>query len=201
MPGASRIGAPGSALAALRWVAFIRDRQDPHTRRAAGRPGCQRTGRECARQSGTRRALHGQRYGVPRRPRDARDRGGAHRPGRAASAPRAHARAGRRLDRYGAEVAATSEGLWHFAVEAWGDPVARWRHDAEIKVPIGQDVELMLTEGALLLERGAAQIRRVKELPAAQARLARTARATLTTAAGVAPRCRAAADGAARGRR
>jgi len=86
-------------------------------------------------------------------------------------------------DRYGAEVAATSEGLWHFAVEAWGDPVARWRHDAEIKVPIGQDVELMLTEGALLLERGAAQIRKIKELPAAQARLARNAKATLTAAA------------------
>jgi starch synthase (maltosyl-transferring) len=88
-------------------------------------------------------------------------------------------------DRYGAEVAATSEGLWHFAIEAWGDPVARWRHDAEIKVPIGQDVELMLAEGVLLLERGAAQIRRVKELPAAQARLARAARTTLTAAAGL----------------
>ncbi len=86
-------------------------------------------------------------------------------------------------DRYGTEVAATSEGLWHFTVEAWGDPVARWRHDAEIKVPIGQDVELMLTEGALLLERGAAQIRKTKELPMAQARVARTAKATLTAAA------------------
>jgi starch synthase (maltosyl-transferring) len=86
-------------------------------------------------------------------------------------------------DRWGTEVAATSEGLWHFMVEAWGDPVARWRHDAEIKVPIGQDVELMLTEGALLLERGAAQIRKTKELPAAQARLARAAKTTLTAAA------------------
>jgi starch synthase (maltosyl-transferring) len=86
-------------------------------------------------------------------------------------------------DRLGAEVAATSEGLWHFTIQAWGDPVARWRHDAEIKVPIGQDVELMLTEGALLLERGAAQIRKTKELPAAQARLARTAKATLAAAA------------------
>jgi starch synthase (maltosyl-transferring) len=86
-------------------------------------------------------------------------------------------------DRYGVEVAATSEGLWHFAIEAWGDPVARWRHDAGIKVPIGQDVELMLTEGALLLERGAAQIRPAKTMPAAGARLARTARATLTKAA------------------
>ena len=74
-------------------------------------------------------------------------------------------------DRYGAEVAATSEGLWHFTVEAWGDPVARWRHDADIKVPIGQDVELMLTEGALLLERAAAQIRKTKALPPEEARL------------------------------
>ena len=88
-------------------------------------------------------------------------------------------------DRFGAEVAATREGLWHFAVEAWGDPVARWRHDAEIKVPIGQDVELMLTEGALLLERGAAQIRPARTLPAADARRARTARTTMTAAAGV----------------
>jgi starch synthase (maltosyl-transferring) len=88
-------------------------------------------------------------------------------------------------DRYGAEVAATSEGLWHFAVEAWGDPVARWRHDAEIKVPIGQDVELMLTEGALLLERGAALIRPGRTLPAAEARLQRAARTTLTKAASV----------------
>jgi len=86
-------------------------------------------------------------------------------------------------DRWGTEVAATSEGLWHFVVEAWGDPVARWRHDAEIKVPIGQDVELMLTEGALLLQRGAAQIRKIKEMPATQARVARTAKATLTAAA------------------
>ena len=86
-------------------------------------------------------------------------------------------------DRYGAEVAATSEGLWHFTIEAWGDPVARWRHDAAIKVPIGQDTELMLTEGALLLERAAAQIRKIKARPAEEAQLARIARATLTAAA------------------
>lgn len=39
-------------------------------------------------------------------------------------------------DRYGAEVTVTSEGLWHFEVEAWGDPIARWLHDADIKVPL-----------------------------------------------------------------
>src|SRR5215510_2266125 len=61
-------------------------------------------------------------------------------------------------DRYGADVAPTSEGLWHFQVHAWGDPIAHWRHDAAIKVPIGQDVELMLEEGALLFERAASEL-------------------------------------------
>jgi len=60
-------------------------------------------------------------------------------------------------DRYGADVAPGSEGLWHFRVEAWGDPYAHWRHDSAIKVPIGQDVELMLAEGALLFDRAAKQ--------------------------------------------
>ncbi|MGK5557375.1 alpha-1,4-glucan--maltose-1-phosphate maltosyltransferase, partial [Actinomadura kijaniata] len=59
------------------------------------------------------------------------------------------------LDRYGADVTVTAPGTWHYRVEAWGDPLAHWRHDAEIKVPRGQDVELMLTEGALLFERAA----------------------------------------------
>jgi starch synthase (maltosyl-transferring) len=62
-------------------------------------------------------------------------------------------------DRYGAVVAPDCEGLWHFRVEAWGDPVARWFHDAEIKVPIGQDVELMFAEGVLLLDRAVRGIR------------------------------------------
>jgi starch synthase (maltosyl-transferring) len=62
-------------------------------------------------------------------------------------------------DRCGAEVTVTSAGLWHFRVEAWGDPIAGWRHDAAIKVPIGQDTELMLAQGALLFERAARNIR------------------------------------------
>jgi starch synthase (maltosyl-transferring) len=86
-------------------------------------------------------------------------------------------------DRYGAQVSAQSEGLWHFTIEAWGDPVARWQHDAAIKVPIGQDTELMLAEGALLLRRAADQIGGTEALPAAQARRARTARNALTRAA------------------
>ena len=59
-------------------------------------------------------------------------------------------------DRWEAEVTATSEGRWTFTVEAWGDPVGTWLHDATIKIEAGVDVELMLEEGALLLERAAA---------------------------------------------
>ena len=67
-------------------------------------------------------------------------------------------------DRYGAEVTVTSEGLWRYHVEAWADPIASWHHDAAIKIPAGQDVELMLTEGALLFGRAA---RRIPQPPGA----------------------------------
>jgi starch synthase (maltosyl-transferring) len=62
-------------------------------------------------------------------------------------------------DRYRADVTVTCEGDWRFHVEAWGDPIAHWQHDAGIKVPRGQEVELMMTEGALLFERAARAIR------------------------------------------
>jgi starch synthase (maltosyl-transferring) len=62
-------------------------------------------------------------------------------------------------DRYGAEVTVTCEGSWQFHIEAWSDPIAHWHHDAAIKIPRGQDVELMLSEGALLFERAARAIR------------------------------------------
>ena len=58
-------------------------------------------------------------------------------------------------DRWGAEVTPNREGRWRFHVEAWADPIATWHHNAAIKIPAGQDVELMLTEGALLFERAA----------------------------------------------
>jgi starch synthase (maltosyl-transferring) len=81
------------------------------------------------------------------------------------------------IDRYGAEVTVTSEGTWQFHVEAWSDPIAHWHHDAAIKVPRGQDVELMLAEGALLFERAA---RAIKQSPgAAQPAAARTVLNTL----------------------
>jgi starch synthase (maltosyl-transferring) len=97
-------------------------------------------------------------------------------------------------DRYGADVTVTSEGLWRFRVEAWGDPIAHWRHDAAIKVPRGQDVELMLAEGAILLDRAAGAVRAIRTGPgrapgarwagaAREAETARAARAAFTAAA------------------
>ena len=79
-------------------------------------------------------------------------------------------------DRYGADVTVTGEGTWQFHVEAWGDPIRQWHHDAAIKIPRGQDVELMLTEGALLFERAA---RAIKQPPGAARPAA--ARAALNT--------------------
>jgi len=82
-------------------------------------------------------------------------------------------------DRYGAEVTVTAEGLWHFEVTAWGDLLARWRHDAAIKVPLGQDVELTLGDGALLFERAAARVRPPRPAGALERQDAAAARAAL----------------------
>ncbi|WP_330173533.1 alpha-1,4-glucan--maltose-1-phosphate maltosyltransferase [Streptomyces sp. NBC_01498] len=61
-------------------------------------------------------------------------------------------------DRWGADVTPTSEGRWTYRVEAWSDPLATWRHAAEIKIPAGIDIDLVLTEGAALHERAAAGV-------------------------------------------
>lgn len=56
-------------------------------------------------------------------------------------------------DRYTAWVTPDQPGAWSFEVAAWSDPVATWQHNAGVKVPAGVDVDLMFTEGRLLLER------------------------------------------------
>jgi starch synthase (maltosyl-transferring) len=58
-----------------------------------------------------------------------------------------------KVDLWTGEVVPDVMGPWSFEIESWSDPVATWRHNAEIKIPAGIDVELMFTEGALLLER------------------------------------------------
>ena len=50
----------------------------------------------------------------------------------------------------------TDEGAWTFAVEAWGDPVATWRHTVEVKIDAGQGPEDLandLEDGARLMLR------------------------------------------------
>jgi starch synthase (maltosyl-transferring) len=60
------------------------------------------------------------------------------------------------LDRLEARLVPDAPGAWGLRVEGWSDPYGTWSHDASIKVPAEIDVELMLTAGALLLERAAA---------------------------------------------
>src|SRR3954454_7856428 len=66
------------------------------------------------------------------------------------------ARHGDTPDRYVAWVTPDRQGAWTFEVHAWSDPLSTWAHDAGIKIPAGVDVELMFTEGGLLLDRIAA---------------------------------------------
>ncbi|WP_327317946.1 alpha-1,4-glucan--maltose-1-phosphate maltosyltransferase [Streptomyces sp. NBC_01235] len=61
-------------------------------------------------------------------------------------------------DRWGADVTPDRTGRWTYTVQAWGDPVATWRHHARIKIPAGMDTELVLEEGARLYERAAAGV-------------------------------------------
>ncbi|MDO5721576.1 MAG: alpha-1,4-glucan--maltose-1-phosphate maltosyltransferase [Actinomycetaceae bacterium] len=60
------------------------------------------------------------------------------------------------LDRYEAWVAADTPGNWSFCIETWSDPYATWSHDASVKIAADTDVDLMLEEGARLMERAAA---------------------------------------------
>ena len=54
-------------------------------------------------------------------------------------------------DRWEAEVQLDQTGLWRYRVQAYADEYATWHHNAEVKVPAGIDVELMLRMGHDLL--------------------------------------------------
>jgi len=56
-------------------------------------------------------------------------------------------------DRWHGDLSIDAEGSWSFVVEAWGDPLGTWWHDAPLKVDAGVDVEVVLEEGAQLFER------------------------------------------------
>ncbi|MDF9715563.1 alpha-1,4-glucan--maltose-1-phosphate maltosyltransferase [Nocardioides sp. ChNu-153] len=54
---------------------------------------------------------------------------------------------------YAAWVTPDTEGPWTFTIQAWSHPIATWQHAAGVKIPAEVDVDLMFTEGRLLLER------------------------------------------------
>ena len=57
------------------------------------------------------------------------------------------------LSWWSATVAADRPGWWTYRVEGWSDPWGTWLHDATIKVEADVDAEMMLEEGARMLER------------------------------------------------
>jgi len=73
------------------------------------------------------------------------------------------------LDIWQAWVSFDQLGDWTFHIEAYDDRWATWRHNAAIKVAVGQDVELMALEARELFAetRAAARGSRVKGLTAA----------------------------------
>ena len=61
------------------------------------------------------------------------------------------------LDIWEAWVRPDTEGDWTFRVEAWSDPWGTWLHNAQAKLPVGQDVPLVCLEVQRVLGRGEAQ--------------------------------------------
>ena len=81
--------------------------------------------------------------------------------GRADRVPMVRVNAG--LDSWSAGVTADRPGRWSYRVEGWSDPYGTWYHDAVIKVGANVDVQLMLEEGARVLQRAVAAVDRTKQ--------------------------------------
>ncbi|MFV0462613.1 MAG: maltotransferase domain-containing protein [Nostocoides sp.] len=64
------------------------------------------------------------------------------------------------LDAWQVTVSADRTGWWSYRVEGWSDPYATWKHDATIKVQADIDTDLMLEEGARVLERAVREVDR-----------------------------------------
>lgn len=63
-------------------------------------------------------------------------------------------------DRWIAQAQPEMAGMWTFTIEAYSDDYATWHHNAEVKIPLGIDVELMLTIGADLFTRASKEASR-----------------------------------------
>ncbi|WP_406831621.1 alpha-1,4-glucan--maltose-1-phosphate maltosyltransferase [Pedococcus sp. KACC 23699] len=64
------------------------------------------------------------------------------------------------LNAWEAVVQADAVGWWSYRVEGWSDPYGTWEHDASIKVAADIDAEMMLEEGARVLDRALAEVDR-----------------------------------------
>jgi len=62
------------------------------------------------------------------------------------------------LDRWAATISGDRTGQWSYRVEGWSHPYGTWEHDAAIKIAADVDTELMLEEGARVLERALAEV-------------------------------------------
>ena len=67
------------------------------------------------------------------------------------------------LDAWECTISADRPGMWSFRVEGWSDPYGTWDHDAVIKVAAEVDVEVMLEEGARLLQRALDEVSHTPE--------------------------------------
>ena len=76
-------------------------------------------------------------------------------------------------DRWRATALVDRPGAWEFRIEAWVDDWATWLHNAQLKIPAGVDVALMLRMGADLLARARRAAPKDKTLQAASAALTR----------------------------
>ncbi|MCU1571104.1 MAG: putative glycosidase [Naasia sp.] len=66
-------------------------------------------------------------------------------------------------DRWSAHALVDRPGFWTFRIRAWSDDYGTWRHNAEVKVPAGMDVEVMFALGARLFTRAAGEDSRTEE--------------------------------------
>ena len=63
-------------------------------------------------------------------------------------------------DRWGCQSQLRVAGLHTFTIEAYSDDYATWLHDAEVKIPLGLDVELMFLIGSELFVRASKEASR-----------------------------------------
>ena len=52
-----------------------------------------------------------------------------------------------------ANVVLNQEGLWHYRIDAYSDPISTWIRRAGVKIPAGVDVDLEYQEGRIIFER------------------------------------------------